>query len=1130
MSDVTRYEGLMLEHLYGLLDAAEAHDLEAFLATPEGELLRIRSRDWQAKLASVSRTTFPNLSFSPPAEPKLTLPVRPAPCAATTMKIVWTRWIVAASLLLVFGGLGGPAAYQLVGWYAQSSETESARVDARTAHESVKTLDTEHQAAREAIRIEHDRAVAAHQAAKTAYLDALASARKAIDQKDFVVRLRGPDRIQPGAPNEWLIDTLTKQGGYGSPKKIEVVVKDQKDKELLHETHGPTHGTTRLKLPVSFWDKIQAGDDLFLQVVAYTDDDRRSVLAERIPLARPVYVTQLVTDKPLYKPGEIVRFRSLTLDRATFLPPANDQMLKFRLRKPDGAMFPIAEGNGRLMDGLKPVIGPDGKPVRGIGAGEYELPVDAPGGEYTLEVVETNPATGRDTLLDARKFLVNRYVPDIFEKRLEFDGKSYGPGDYVQARLEVSRTAGGPMKDAKAVVNARIDGKTVFSDKNVHFQIQSEGTSGQTKAVLDIRFQIPADLYANRGLNKGPMDAVLDVAVLDGSDTENIVRPIPLVEKDLKVEFFPEGGDLVAGVPCRVYFQVRTPRGKPADIKGALTDGKTTLAEVATLTDAENPGVNRGQGVFTFTPRVGTKYFLKLRTPVGINEPTKEGFPLPEAKPDGVVLTAMDPVTEMGAPIRVRVQVGNGPKTLHIGAYARGRLIAQQQAEVEAGKPIDLQLQGDESLGGVTRITVFEEIQGQAGQNATLMPRAERLVYRKPGKQLLLTVNPDKNRYAPAGKVRIDIGAVNEKEKPTPAIVMIGVINQSVIAMADNKTDRLLPTHFLIAGEVKNPADLEHADFLLTDHPKAGVALDLLLGTQGWRRFAEQNILPNNPTERRDVVQLLVAHGRGMSAPLELYQLEQKRVTADYQPKVEQASLRLSEAESRWNAFRTKAEPDFRNRLAAAQAKADFADKHYQASSAELYRFETRAATARSWALPLFLLGLIVVICGGAALAITRTGKQRRAYFATSGGSLALAVLVLIAIVTTRGTSESELAFARQQLDDRNNAVVFGPRPPGTVNGAAAANLAKADAKQAEPERPVPAVGEGFPPPAPKGGGPNCAGDAAHEGRSGRSVQACTWRPQQGHEPEHRAAGHTTRCSRAGASSARIAPVPRCEG
>jgi len=40
---------------------------------------------------------------------------------------------------------------------------------------------------------------------------------------------------------------------------------------------------------------------------------------------------------------------------------------------------------------------------------------------------------------------------------------------------------------------------------------------------------------------------------------------------------------------------------------------------------------------------------------------------------------------------------------------------------------------------------------------------------------------------------------------------------------------------------VRNPEELEYADVLLGDHPKAGIALDLLLGTQGWRRFAEQD-------------------------------------------------------------------------------------------------------------------------------------------------------------------------------------------------------------------------------------------------------------------------------------------------
>ena len=215
------------------------------------------------------------------------------------------------------------------------------------------------------------------------------------------------------------------------------------------------------------------------------------MLAERVPLARPVFVTHLVTDKPLYKPGEIVRFRSLTLDRASFLPPANDMHLQFKLRNPSGALIPLDDGNGRVMIGLKPVMGPDGKPLRGIGTGEYDLGPDAPGGEYTLEVVEIQDR-GREVVLDTRKFLVNKYVADVFEKKLEFDGKSYGPGDTIQARVEVSRTAGGPMKSAQADVIARLndgskEGRKLFATDNAAFQLVTDQASRQTKTVLNVR-------------------------------------------------------------------------------------------------------------------------------------------------------------------------------------------------------------------------------------------------------------------------------------------------------------------------------------------------------------------------------------------------------------------------------------------------------------------------------------------------------------------------------------------------------------------------------------------------------------------------------------------------------------------
>jgi hypothetical protein len=891
-----------------------------------------------------------------PATPATPAGREPAERPATRS---WSRWWVAAAVLLALGGLGAPAAYQYAGWSGKSREARETQAALQASQQELATLQAQQEAAREGSRKELQRATDAAREVAQEYQAALQKAREAIAAKDFVVRLTGPAHVQPGAPNKWQIETL-RHGAVGRPHKMDVVVKDAKDTELLRQTHDRPVGVATLELPAAFWEKVKPGADLFLEVVAYTDDGRKSVLAERVPLARPVYVTHLATDKPLYKPGETVRFRSLTLDRSSLQPPDHDLHLKFRLRDPGDAVVPIVEGNGRLLSGTQPVLGPDRRPLRGIGVGEHTLGSDAAGGEYKLDLLEVNSETHQEVLLETRKFLVNRYVPDVFEKKLEFDGKSYGPGDVVQARVEVSRTAGGPMKDAKASVVAGADGRTFHEQQGEKFTIVTAG--GVTKAVLNVRFKLPADIFASAPKKDVPPNATLSVNIADGSDAEAIVRPIPLVTKNLSVEFFPEGGEMIEGVPGRVYFQVRTPIGKPADLKGTITDGTGQVVEVATLTDAENEGVNRGHGVFTLTPRRGARYFLKITSPAGITEPTKDGFPLPAAKADGVALTALDAVTDKGGTIRVRLQAATGPKTLHVGAYARGRLIAHQKLDVEAGRPVEVALKGDEAVGGVTRVTVFEEPKGEAPGRAQLIPRAERLVYRAPGEQLVLNVNPDKVQYTPGGKVRLELSAYNEKRTPTPAVLLVGVVNRSVITMADNKTDRLLPTHVLLSGEVKHPAELEHADFLLTDHPKAGVALDLLLGTQGWRRFAEQTGAAADAADRADVDRMLVAHGQRTSAPLELYKLEEQRVGAEFGPRIDQAALALSAAQSGWDGSQGAGGPGLGAKVAAALRAVSAAHLESTRAAAALERYNTQMSELGGILLRVVLVGLLVVV------------------------------------------------------------------------------------------------------------------------------------------------------------------------
>src|SRR5439155_18985438 len=102
-----------------------------------------------------------------------------------------------------------------------------------------------------------------------------------------------------------------------------------------------------------------------------------------------------------------------------------------------------------------PLAGPDGKPVQGVGAGEYALNPQAPGGEYTLTVREANNRTPAEQ----RKFIVNRYERPRLNKELDFGKKSYGPGDELSATCRVTRAEGGaPVADKPVSAVLQVDG------------------------------------------------------------------------------------------------------------------------------------------------------------------------------------------------------------------------------------------------------------------------------------------------------------------------------------------------------------------------------------------------------------------------------------------------------------------------------------------------------------------------------------------------------------------------------------------------------------------------------------------------------------------------------------------------
>jgi alpha-2-macroglobulin-like protein len=492
---------------------------------------------------------------------------------------------------------------------------------------------------------------------------------------------------------------------------------------------------------------------------------------------RQRYLTAISTDKPIYRPGEKVYARGVVLGAfyRTPLPASEQSPATIEIKGPKGDT--VASGSAGMQDS--------------VWAFAWQIPADEPGGEYT--VAATYPWAGHAPA--QRKFDIRAFRAPRLNSQIVFLRDGYGPGDKVTATLETKRTEGGIPVGAKVTATARVDSEEVA---RVTSAVDSKGH-------CTVSFELPREIARGEGS--------LAFAIEDGGVVETATKTIPILLQTLDLTLYPEGGRLVADVSNRVYFEARTPAQKPADISGDVIDAHGTRV-------ASFRSEHEGRGRFTFTPRPGNRYALKVTEPSGI----KKTFPLPNLETRGVVIHSDQDV--VGPDGQVKVSVG--------GRGYDSVIVTLAHREIELAR-VNLPLHGDlssasldpKTASGVLTATVWDE-QGN--------PLAERLVFRKPSKQLRIEVRPDKKSYAPGDTVKLT-ARTTEAGEPVSAVVGLTVTDNAVLELIEKREQApQLPLMMLIEPEVKELAD---AHVYFDDkHPKAPLALDLLLGTQGWRRFA----------------------------------------------------------------------------------------------------------------------------------------------------------------------------------------------------------------------------------------------------------------------------------------------------
>ncbi|CAM3210215.1 A-macroglobulin complement component [Corallococcus sp. ZKHCc1 1396] len=487
------------------------------------------------------------------------------------------------------------------------------------------------------------------------------------------------------------------------------------------------------------------------------------------------YLTHVTTDKPLYRPGEQVLARGLMLEALSRKPYAGSLQAQLEVRGPRGDVVTTTTVST----------------ADAVWGYAWPIPAGQPGGEYTLRV--TYPWTGAAPA--ERKFDVRAYRAPRLKSQIEFLRDGYGPGDTVTATLDVKRAEGGVPEGAKVTATALVDGATAAQ---VPCTVDGKGR-------CTVRFPLPAAMERGEG--------TLAFTIEDGGVVESAAKTIPILLQTLDLAVYPEGGDLVAGLASRIYFEARTPARKPADLVGRVVEVGSGKVVARVRSEHE------GRGRFELTPQEGVRYALRIDAPSGI----QKTFPLPEVKPRGAVIRVREDVVPAGKLVQLAVGLsGVGRATVTLSQ--REVRVASAVLGDSKGGPVTLD---PGEADGVLVATVWDH-DGR--------PVAERLVFRQPSKEVKVELKADRERYVPGGPVQLTARTTRDG-KPVSALVMLTVTDDAVLELQEKRDQApQLPVMVLLEPEVKELADSQL--YLDAKHPKSKLAVDLLLGTQGWRRFA----------------------------------------------------------------------------------------------------------------------------------------------------------------------------------------------------------------------------------------------------------------------------------------------------
>ncbi len=399
-------------------------------------------------------------------------------------------------------------------------------------------------------------------------------------------------------------------------------------------------------------------------------------------------------------------------------------------------------------------------------------------------------------LLDAQYF-----TPSLLSKTL-----------YLQLQNEATR---------KPVWQGKYEIQNGFADGHVYLQ----------DSLSDGNYLLMASTQHSFFANNEELKAVRRIKIYKNIKTLSAAVPAATQlsngKRSIQFNTFPEGGNLVAGIRSKLAFKAVGTNGLPVEVEGVLLEDSIPIVAFKSS--------HAGMGSLFFTPLEGKQYHIRL---------SKSGadtvFSLPQVMPQGITLQLVKRDNE-SLQFRVSQSPALPQQTIYLRAQVRGIVCCMATGVLNRELTIKIPLK-EFPYQGIAEFTLFDD---------KLRPAAERLVYVNPEKKLTVEAHLDKDRYQTREKVVLKIKVTDENGQPVVANLGVNVYDK-LYRNADDPENIL--THCYLGSQLRGKI-YDPAFYFDTKNKNREDALDLLLLTQGWRRYVwDEEILQANNNKNQYVV------------------------------------------------------------------------------------------------------------------------------------------------------------------------------------------------------------------------------------------------------------------------------------